>query len=261
MRRGADPPRKGWLPIDDRWKFHDITHRDHVSCSPRSPAKLAEVVGLQRLPDGARAADIACGKGQLTTRIAERHAAHAVGADPSPSCVRDPRARASGRTLRGSVAFLLGDGARHAVEPASLDLAACVGATWVFGGHAGRLAALAAMLRRGGLVLVGERCWRAGLMRDLCPCHAGDVAAGPPLGLTPLHALASGEDGWDRHQGLQWQAAERHAGEHPDDPDVPERLRRVRRSRDAHLGGGGLSSAGRSIRSCGRRTDRGWPPR
>ena len=225
-----------------------MTYRDHVLCNPTSVAKLEEVVELLRLPDGAEVVDIACGKGELAIRLAERYGARVVGVDLSPYSVRDAQARAAGRGGRGSLTFVLADGATHAVAPGSLDMAACVGASWVFGGHAGTLAALGAMVRPGGLVLVGEPYWRADpperyvqlpdRPRDLCLSHAANVAAGPPLGLTPLYALASSEDDWDRHECLHWQAAERYAAEHPDDPDVPELLARVHRARDAYLDAG-----------------------
>ena len=44
-------------------------------------------------------------------------------------------------------------------EPHSLDLASCIGASWVFGGHADTLEALISMVRPGGWVIVGEPYW------------------------------------------------------------------------------------------------------
>jgi len=42
---------------------------------------------LLDLPRGARALDIACGKGELLVRLAERHATRGVGVDLSPYCI------------------------------------------------------------------------------------------------------------------------------------------------------------------------------
>ena len=92
---------------------------------------------------------------------------------------------------------------------------------------------------------VGEPFWAAepgdpylawlGMRRDAFGTHAGNVEAGVELGLTPLLALVSSGDDWDRYETLQWRAAARHAAAHPEDPDLPELLARVERGRHAYL--------------------------
>jgi len=44
-------------------------------------------------------------------------------------------------------------------EPRILTLASCIGASWVFGGHAETLDALSGMVAPGGWVIVGEPYW------------------------------------------------------------------------------------------------------
>jgi len=48
-------------------------------------------------------------------------------------------------------------------------------------------------------------------------------------------SYAPNQDDWDRYEGLQWQAAERYAADHPDDPDVEPLLQTSRGQRDAYL--------------------------
>jgi hypothetical protein len=101
------------------------------------------------------------------------------------------------------------------------------------------------MTRPGGLVLVGEPFWMTGpdpeylkLTGDdpnLCGSHAGNVTIGEDVGLALLYTLVANPDDWDRYEGLRWQAAERYAADHPDDPDVEALLRNTHRSRDAYL--------------------------
>ena len=62
------------------------------------------------------------------------------------------------------------------------------------------------------------------------------LAAGVEQGLTPLYAVASSDDDWDRYQGLTWRAAERWAAANPGDPDREAVLARVRAARDTYLG-------------------------
>jgi SAM-dependent methyltransferase len=232
----------------DTWKFYDLTHRDHVLCNPLSEPKLDEMIRLLDLPRGARVLDVACGKGELLVRLAERHSIHGVGIDISPFCIADVRARAAGRAPATELELLTMDGADYGGAPGSFDLACCLGASWTFGGHVETLRALAGLVRPGGQVLVGEPFWRhdpapaylewSGMRREVFGTHADNLQAGVSIGLVPLYALASSEDDFDRYEALQWRAADRYAREQPDDPDVPELLERVARNRHEYLAWG-----------------------
>jgi len=236
----------------DTWKFYDITHRDHVVCNPTSLPKLDELIELLDLPAAPRVLDIACGKGELLLRLAARYAwgprgeaFRGVGVDISSFHIAELRAAAARRAPAASLELLEMGGADYRAEPGSFDLACCLGASWIFGGHAGTLRALRDATKIGGQVLVGEPFWRAepdpaylawsGMPRAEFGTHGENVATGVAEGLTPLLALVSNGDEWDRYETLQWRAAARHAAVHPDDPDVPELLARVERNRHEYL--------------------------
>jgi len=229
----------------DPWKFYGVTHADHVVCNPTSPERLDELVALLDLPPGARAWEAACGKGELLIRLAERYRIGGTGVDISPYELRVARERAAARVPSADLAFVEGDAAAHLPEPGSVDLAACVGGSWIWGGHRGTLRALRALVRPGGLVVVGEPHWKrepeaaylaaAGLAQDAFSTLHGNAAIGAAEGLTLLYVMPSSDADWDRDEMLQLRAAERHAVAHPDDPDMPELLERARAGADAFL--------------------------
>jgi SAM-dependent methyltransferase len=235
----------------DSWKFYDITHRDHVVCNPTSLAKLDEVIDLLDLPARPRVLDIASGKGEFLMRAAARWGGpggsgfQAVAVDLSPFVIRDLRESAAARVPAAEIESLVQDGAQYRAEPASFDLACCVGASWTFGGHRPTLRALAAAVRPGGKVLVGEPFWvrepdpayleSAGFGREEFGTHESNVDDGVAEGLAPWLALVSSNDDWDRYQTLQWRATARYAAQHPDDPDLPEVTGRVEKDRREYL--------------------------
>lgn len=230
----------------DTWKFYDITHREHVVCNPTSEEKLARLVALLRLPDGARVVDIACGKGEFLLRLAEAYGIRGTGIDLSPFCVADARRRLQARAPGAEVEFLQMNGSDFRPEAASsLGVAACIGASWVFGGHAATLDALAGMVAPGGWVIVGEPFWRqeptteylaaSGIPQDAFGTHAGNAEAGEQRELELVHTLVSSQDDWDRYEGLQWYATADYARSHPDDPDLPELVERVARAKAVYL--------------------------
>jgi SAM-dependent methyltransferase len=230
----------------DMWKYFGITHTDHTVMNPMSLAKTAELVDRLCLPDGGRVLDVACGKAELLCLVAERYEMVGTGLDASPVTIEEARKNVAARGLSGRIELLHMDGAKYEPDPeAKLDLASCVGASWVFQGHRGTLEAMIRMVQPGGLVLVGEPFWRTqpdseylkltGQAAGHYGNHRSNVQTGVDLGLSFLYTVVSNEDDWDRYEGLQWQAAERYATAHPDDPDVEELLRTSRKNREAYL--------------------------
>jgi SAM-dependent methyltransferase len=235
----------------DTWKFYDITHRDHVVCNPTSVEKLDALIGWLDLPTAPRVLDIACGKGELLLRVAARWGGpggsglEAVAVDLSPFVIRDLRESAGRRAPAARIEALVMDGADYRPQPGSFDMASCLGASWTFGGHRATIRALAAAVRPGGKVLVGEPFWKrepaaeylesTGMRAGDFGSHEENVQAGVAEELVPWLALVSSGDEWDRYETLQWRATARHAAAEPDDPDLPELVSRVERNRGEYL--------------------------
>lgn len=230
----------------DTWKFYDITHGEHVVCNPTSEDKLARLVGLLRLRAKARVVDIACGKGEFLIRLAEAYGIRGIGIDISPFCIAEARRQLQVRAAGAEVVFSRMNGADfRPEEPHSLALASCIGASWVFGGHAATLDALSGMVAPAGWVIVGEPYWlqeppeaylaASGHTRDVFGTHPGNVEAGELRGLELVHTFVSSKDDWDTYEGLQWYATAEYARCHPDDPDLPELVERVAKAKAVYL--------------------------
>ena len=230
----------------DKWKFFDIAHREHVLCNPMSVEKLEQLVALMRLRPGARVLEIATGKGEFIVRLAERYGIEGVGVDLSPYCVADAKRKHQERVPDARLRFLEMDGADYVPEkPESFDLVACIGASWIYGGHRGTLAALKGMVAPGSWIVVGEPYWRQEPTRayleaieeerDTFGTHYENVKVGEEHGLALAYTLVSNQDDWDQYEGLQWYATGEWANAHPEDPDVAEVLKRVRENRKAYL--------------------------
>lgn len=229
----------------DVWRYYGITHADHVVCNPTSPERLDEVIALLDLPASATIWEAASGKGELLIRLVERFGSSGTGVDASPFEVAVARERARARVPAAAIDFIEGDAATSMPGPGTADLAICLGASWIWGGHAGTLRALTEIARPGGLVLVGEPYWRqdpapeylaAGRVRaDEFGTNAANVETGQWVGLAPVYAMPSAVEDFDRYEALQWRAADRWAVAHPDDPDRGEVLARVARDRAAYL--------------------------
>lgn len=230
----------------DMWKYFGITHTDHTVMNPMSLAKTGELIERLHLPDSSRVLDVACGKAEFLCLVAERYEVAGTGLDLSPITIEEARRNVAARGLKERIELLHMDGAKYESDKgAMLDLASCIGASWIYNGHKGTLEALGRLVQPGGLVLVGEPFWRTepdpdylkltGQTANLCGTHVSNVQTGVELGLSLLFTVVSNEDDWDRYEGLQWQAAERYAAAHPDDPDVEQLMQTSNKNRDAYL--------------------------
>ncbi len=230
----------------DMLKFYDITHREHLILNPTSEEKLARLVELLRLPADAQVVDIACGKGAFLIRLAEAQGVRGTGVDISAFHIADAEKKLEERVPGADITFTAMEGAEFSPDaPHSLDLASCIGASWIYGGHAGTLDALIGMVKPGGWVIAGEPFWRqepAAEYLEALECaredfssHASNAEAGQQRGLQLVHTIVSSKDDWDRYEGLQWLAADAYARTHPDDPDLPELAEKVSTAKTAYL--------------------------
>ncbi len=230
----------------DMWKFYDIIHHHHVICNPSSEVKLGYLVEELRLPAGARVIDIACGKGEFLIRLAEARGVNCLGIDLSPFFIAEARKRLEARAPEAEVTFMEMDGAEfEPKEPHSFAMASCLGGSWIYGGHAGTLEALTRLVAPGGWVVTGEPYWlrepceeyikALGLPKEAFGTHIGNIEAGEERGLELVHTIVSNADDWDRYEGLQWSAMGEYARSHPEDPDLPEIMRRAGEDKATYL--------------------------
>ncbi len=230
----------------DTWKFFDITHREHLICNPTSVEKLARLVELLRLPPGSQVVDIACGKGEFLIRLAEAYGVCGMGIDISSFHIADAKRRLKARAPSADITFTQMNGSDFKpAEKHSLDLASCIGASWIFGGHGNTLDALTNMVKPGGWVIVGEPYWRqnpskdylaaSGIAKQDFGSHASNATDGERRGLELVHTIVSSQDDWDTYEGLQWFATAEYFRTHPDDPDLAEVTDRVSKAKTAYL--------------------------
>lgn len=229
----------------DPTKYTFIAHRGMAHCNPISPAKADQVIELLSLARSDRVLDVGCGKAELLIRILERYGCRGLGVDRSTSMIRAAVEEASHRGVADRLELLESDAAQLGGEPGGYAAASCLGASDALGGFQAALERLAAWVRPGGLVLIGEGYWQRepaaeylaafGATRDDYLTHAGCVGAGVSLGLVPYYAVTSTTDEWDRYEWLHARNVELFAVENPGDPDVPALLSRRRAWRDLYL--------------------------
>ena len=231
----------------DMWRYYDITHQEHVLCNPSNMEKYRQLVSLLRIEPGGKLLDIASGKAEFVIQMVEAYKHISVTAiDKSPYHSKDGMENIAKRIPDADVDYLVMDAADYKPEkPHYFDVTVCLGASWIYGGYEGTLKAMIDMTKSGGYIVSGEPYWKSKPPKEFLDksdinyedflTHYWNTKTAGRLGLRLLHTIVTNQDDWDTYEGLQWYSAERFAMENPDDEDVDDLLKAIRKDRDEYL--------------------------
>ena len=220
--------------------FYDIAERDHELQNPTSPEKIRLLGERLRLGPESRVLDLACGKAGPALLLAGAFGCRVLGVERASEFAEIARERVQAAGLTDRIEILEGDAAAFPLEPGAWDAVLCLGASFVWHGLEGTLAALSPAVASGGHVVVGEPFWRAWPLPEgvddagYLPLRE-TVARIESAGLALVALIASSEDDWDTYESLHWQALESWLAEHPRDPDTVVIRERHEAQREAYL--------------------------
>ena len=209
-------------------RIFNITESAHRIHNPFTPEKLATLGKALRLEPGTRVLDLGSGSGEMLCTWARDFAIIGTGIDMSQLFSEQAKLRAEELSVADRVEFIHGDAAGFVADE-KVDVAACVGATWIGGGVAGTIELLAKSLRSGGIILVGEPYWvQLPPTEDVAKgCLAGSIS--DYLMLPELLAFFGGLDydvvemvladqqSWDRYEAAKWLTMRRWLEANPSD--------------------------------------------
>lgn len=220
--------------------YYDVAERDHELQNPTSPEKIRLLGERLRLGPESRVLDLACGKAGPALLLAGAFGCRVVGVERAPEFAAVARERVEAAGLADRIEIVEGDAAAFTLEPGAWDAALCLGASFVWHGLEGTLAALTPAVPSGGHVVVGEPFWRAwplpeGVDDDGYVPLRETVARVEAAGLALVTLIASSEDDWDTYESLHWRALETWLAEHPREQDSVAIRERYETNRLAYL--------------------------
>ena len=209
-------------------RIFNITESAHRIHNPITPEKLTTLGAALPLESGARVLDLGSGSGEMLCTWARDHNIIGTGVDMSRLFTEQAKLRAVELGVADQVKFIHGDAAGY-VSDEKMNVAACVGATWIGGGVVGTIELLSRSLRIGGIILIGEPYWR-----QLPPteevaksCLANSIsdflmlpellASFGHLGYDVVEMVLADQDGWDRYEAAKWLTMRRWLEANPDD--------------------------------------------
>jgi hypothetical protein len=145
------------------------------------------------------------------------------------------------RGLSDRIEIACGNAAAHPVEPGAYDLAACVGASFIWGSFGPALAAMRPALRPGGRVVIGEPYWRS------APPAVEGIVGGALVhteielleilraeGYELEYVVRSNQDDWDRYEADNWLGLVRWLEANPQHANRAEVLAHLRQTQEEY---------------------------
>jgi SAM-dependent methyltransferase len=213
------------MDIPRIFNISESAHRIH---NPFTPEKLAALGASLRLKAGDRILDLGSGSGEMLCTWARDHGISGTGIDMSALFTEQAKRRAEELGVAGQVRFIHDDASGYVAEE-KVNVAACVGATWIGGGVEGTIQLLQRSLLSGGIMLIGEPYWRqlppSEEVAQGCLAHAiSDFLTLPQLlasfnhlGCDVIEMVLADQDSWDRYEAAKWLTMRRWLDANPDD--------------------------------------------
>lgn len=131
------------MDLPRSFTIRESSHRIH---NPFTSDKLATLGHTLNPPAGTRMLDLACGTGEMLSTWARDHHLTGTGVDISTVFIAAAHARAIKLGVADQVSFVHGDASDHVADQ-PVDIASCIGATWIGDGVPGTVELLRRSLR------------------------------------------------------------------------------------------------------------------
>ena len=210
--------------------------------NPTTPEKIIRAGQIAGLKMGDKVIDFGTGFAEPLILWAERFGISGMGIDFRPYACERARQRVAERGLSDRIEIACGDAAKYEFPAQGFDLAACIGATFIWSGFQAAVHAMKEAVRPGGKLVIGEAYW----LTDNVPEEFQAQQTGVQDELLLLqgaheegydfeYVLHSNHDDWDRYEADNWHGLVRWIEDNPSHPERQDVIKHLHESQDEYL--------------------------
>lgn len=226
----------------DFFDLKDISERYIELLNPSTPEKVLRL-GIQlSLAEGQRVIDFGCGFGETLAIWGEHFGISGTGIDIRPYACERAREKMARLGLDGRIEIIQGNAATYPLEAQRYDVAACIGATFIWGGYRESIQAMSRAIKSGGKLAIGEIYW---LKDRVPPTYAREeksahteyklLQIAREEGFDLEYIIRSSQDDWDTYESGNWVGLLRWIEGNPDHPERHEVIEFLHRTQAEYL--------------------------
>jgi len=223
-------------------ELKDISERGMELLNPVSAEKVLKIGEIATGGKPSRVIDFGSGTGEVLALWAEHFGIRGVGIDLRPAACERARQKMAQRGLSDRIEIVCLDAAEYRFEPHAYDVAACIGATFIWDGFGPSLLRLREAVNPNGRVVVGEPYWRSSSVPpDYARKEASVSTEYELLGLVREagfeleYVIRASHDDWDRYEAENWRGLLRWIAENPNHPERAGVIQHLHESQEEYL--------------------------
>jgi SAM-dependent methyltransferase len=209
--------------------------------NPISPEKIIKVGRILGLKPGNKVIDFGCGYGEELLLWAEKFGISGEGVDIRPYACQRALNKVAAHGLSDRIEICCGDAANYIYPAHTFDLAACIGATFIWGDFAAAVHAMNNAILPTGKLAIGEAYW---LTEDVPADYRqqqGEVRTENELlqiarqeGFDFEYVIRASHDDWDNYESGNWYGLLHWIEENPDHPERQQVIDHLHESQDEY---------------------------
>jgi len=210
--------------------------------NPFDEDKLLTMGKYLDLKQGQRVIDYGCGYGEMLLLWAENFGISGVGIDIRKHVCDRAKKKIQEKKLGDRIEIICQDGAAYSVEKGSFDVAACIGATFIWGGFRPTIQGMKDAIHPNGKLAIGEPYW----MKEPVPeeykhnkkgflSEYEIIQTAREEGFDFQHMVRASQDDWDRYEAGNWYGLVKWIEKNPNHPELQEVVDHLHKIQDEYL--------------------------
>lgn len=223
-------------------ELFDISERIIELVNPTSPEKIRTIGQMAGLQPGQRVIEFGCGYGEVLKLWAEQFGISGIGIELREKAVIRARQKMAANGLADRIEIVHASGAEYQHPLQAFDLAACVGASFIWGGYRQALQALRRAMHPNGKIIIGEPFWQQANVPPEFAQNQADIHTRLQLwqisreeGFDIMYMLAASPDDWDRYEAANWYGLVQWLEENPEHPERGDVIQRLHNSQEEYF--------------------------